>query len=339
MDLNTGVRLLRLLPTRPDNAVTVHQISEMWVRNGGKPMTTRAFQRYVKVLSDGDDFDVPPLLCKVPRGKEFAYYLDSSHVANWFVTEEAALELQLSRDVLGRAFGSEFGSSAAKLADMADKISEASPEIQRIRRSIYISQDGIGRLPARIEKDVLRNVLKAIAQGKQLFFTYINSQKKCSQKLVTPLGLVAKDGTLYLVGVQGLSDNPIHYPLHRISEMQVHYKPAIHRIGFDLKRYVYDSHQFSHTLYEEEAPIALELRVHPDAIYHFEERPLSLDQTIQAPIAKESWYVVKAKIPFTVLLIPFILSMGQWIEVVGPKHVRSETVSRIRGMLERYAFD
>ena len=63
MDLNTGVRLLRLLPTRPDNAVTVHQISEMWVRNGCKPMTTRAFQRYVKVLSDGDDCKRPANPC------------------------------------------------------------------------------------------------------------------------------------------------------------------------------------------------------------------------------------------------------------------------------------
>ena len=158
-------------------------------------------------------------------------------------------------------------------------------------------------------------------------------------KLVTPLGLVAKDGTLYLIGVQGLSENPIHYPLHRMAETQVHYKPAIQRLGFDLKRYVYESHQFSHTLYTEEAPVVLELRVHPDAIFHFEERPLSLNQTILEPTAKEPWYAVKAKIPVTILLVPFLLSMGHWIEVVGPKQVRAEAAKRIRGMFEHYASD
>lgn len=138
MDLNAGVRLLRLLPTRAESALTTQQISERWVKSGGKPMTIRAFQNYVRDLSQGSDSDGKPLLGKVQRGKESAYYLHSSHVANWFMTEQAALDVQLTRDVLGRTFGSEKGSSGETLAEMAERIVEASPQTQKIRRSVHI---------------------------------------------------------------------------------------------------------------------------------------------------------------------------------------------------------
>lgn len=339
MDFDVGARLLRLLPTRPENALSVSQIAERWVKSGGKPMTTRAFQRYVQVLSEGYGSDGIALLGELSRGKEYAYYLHSSNVANWFMTEEAALELQLSRDVLGRSFGSETGSTGDKLADMAEKLVEASPHTQRIRRSIHIAPDGIGRLPARIDKEVLRSALDAIGQGKKFGFEYKSSASHVSKCLVSPLGLVAKDGTIYLVGVTGVSDAPRPYPLHRVSKPSVHFKTADQRPEFDLKRHVNESHQFSHTLYKEESPVNLKLRVDPAAIFHFEERPLSNDQSIQDPTGDEPWYVVTAKVPHTILLTPFLLSMGHWLEVVSPASVRQEVRTRVEGMWAHYSSD
>lgn len=69
------------------------------------------------------------------HGKEFAYYLDSSHVANWLVTEEAGPRTPTSRDVLAGPLAPNLV-SAASWADMADKDFGGITQIQRIRRSI-----------------------------------------------------------------------------------------------------------------------------------------------------------------------------------------------------------
>ena len=49
--------------------------------------------------------------------------------------------------------------------------------------------------------------------------------------------------------------------------------------------------------------------------------------------------IVSANIPDTVLLVPFLLSMGGWIEVLGPPKVRAEMAKRARHITAHYAVD
>jgi predicted DNA-binding transcriptional regulator YafY len=284
----------------------------------------RSIQRYMSDLSE-DSKEGPALVGIVQRGTERAYYLKTSQVANWFMTEEAALDLQLSRDVFGRSFGSRGRSNGNNLADMAERVVAASPETQRIRDRLRIVPDGIGRLPATIEPGVLRSSVDAIGKNRKLKFSYTSASGKASSQLVSPLGLVAKDGAIYLVAVKGLSDTPRHFPLQRMSDVDVHFQPAQGRPEFDLQQYILDSHQFSHMLDAKEAPALLKLRVAPETIYHFKERPLSSDQKEMPPKSGEPWYIVTATVPQTVLLMPFLISMGPWIEVLEPAGVRAET--------------
>ncbi|WP_298923800.1 WYL domain-containing protein [uncultured Ramlibacter sp.] len=336
MKLKTGVHLLRMLPTRPEGALTTAEISQRWTRNGGAPVDIRSIQRYMEQLR-AKDGEGPALLGTEKRGRERAYYLLTSQVANWFMTEEAALDLQLSRDVFGRALRAGSKSNAGKLADMAEQIVAASPEAQRIRERLQIAPDGIGRLPARFETEVLRAAIDAIGKNRKLKLTYKSSQGKVAGELVSPLGLVAKDGTIYLVAVRGLTDSPRPLPLHRVSAAEVHFQQAQLRPEFELKKYILDSHQFSHPLDPKADPVVLKLRVAPETIYHFKERPLSADQKELAPKGAEPWWVVTATVPNTLLLVPFLLSMGHWIEVVEPADVRAKTAERVGEMWAHYA--
>ena len=338
MKLTTGVRLLRLLNTRPENALSTLEIERRWRDLGGTEVALRSIQRYMSDLSQ-DSSEGPALVAVVQRGTERSYYLKTSQVANWFMTEEAALDLQLSRDVFGRAFGSRGRSSGDKLADMAERVVAASPETQRIRDRLRIAPDGIGRLPARIEPDVLRASIDAVGKNRKLKFTYASAAGKASSQLVSPLGLVAKDGTIYLVAIKGLSDAPRHFALQRMSEADVHFQPAQPRPEFDLQQYVVDSHQFSHVLDAGEAPAHLKLRVAPETIYHFRERPLSSDQKETPPEGDEPWHIVTATVPRTKLLMPFLVSMGPWIEVVEPVDVRDEMTKWVGNMWAHYAQD
>jgi len=336
MKLTTGVRMLRLLNTRPETALTTTEISRRWRDLGGTSVTLRSIQRYMSDLSEGSS-DGPALVAVVQRGAERSFYLKASQVANWFMTEEAALDLQLTRDVYGRAFGSQGKSNGDKLADMAERVVAASPETQRIRDRLRIAPDGIGRLPARIEPGVLRACIDAIGKNRKLRLTYNGASSKASSQLVSPLGLVAKDGAIYLVAVKGINDAPRHFALQRMADAEMHFQQAQHRPEFDLQQYIVDSHQFSHVLDAQAPPVQLRLGVAPEAIYHFRERPVSSDQAETLPAGNQPWHIVTATVPNTILLLPFLLSMGPWIEVLSPADVRAEAAKRIGGMWAHYA--
>lgn len=335
MKLTTGVRMLRVLNTRPESALTTLEIERRWRDLGGTAVTLRSIQRYMVDLSQ-DSSEGPALVAIVQRGGSSAYYLRTSQVANWFMTEEAALDLQLSREVFGRAFGSRGRSNGDKLADMAERVVAASPETQRIRERLRIVPDGIGRLPARIEPEVLRAALDAIGKNRKLRFSYSSASGHASSQLVSPLGLVAKDGTIYLVAIKGLTDTPRHFALQRMSETDVHFQQAQPRSEFDLQQYILDSHQFSHVLDAKAPPVQLKLRVAPDAVYHFMERPLSGDQKNAPPKGSEPWHIVTATVPKTILLLPFLISMGPWIELVEPVGLRAEMAEWVGGIWAHY---
>lgn len=338
MNFTTGVRLLRLLNTRPENALTTLEIERRWRDLGGTEAARRSIQRYMTDLAQ-DTSEVPALVAIVQRGAERAYYLKTSQVANWFMTEEAALELQLSREVFGRAFGVRGSSEGDKLADMADRVVAASPQTQRLRKRLSIAPDGIGRLPAKVKPVVLRPCVDAIGQNRKLMFSYTSAAGKSLSHLVSPLGLVAKDGTIYLVAVKGLTDTPRHFALHRMSEVELHFQPAQARPEFDLQQYIVDSHQFSHVLDAKDPLVTLKLRVAPETIYHFNERRLSSDQKVKPPSRDEPWHIVTATVPKTLLLQPFLVSMGHWVEVIEPAEVRQETAKWVGQMWKHYSAD
>jgi predicted DNA-binding transcriptional regulator YafY len=216
----------------------------------------------------------------------------------------------------------------------------ASVETQRLRERVCIVPDGIGRLPATIDSDVLTGSIAAIAQDRKINITYKSARGGGEAKthLLSPLGLVHKDGTIYLVGVKGLTDTPGHFPLHRISKAERHHQPAQSR-DFNLQQYIMDSHEFSHVLDGKAVPLRLKLRVAPETMFHFRERPLSKDQKEVPPEGDEPWYIVTATVPKTILLMPFLISMGRWIEVLEPTEVRAEAAEWVEGMWAHYTPD
>lgn len=338
MKLSTGVRLMQVLPSRKESALTVEAIERKWRETGSDPVSRRSIERYVHDLSK-DTVGSPALLETTIVGRARAYYLRASQVANWFMTVEAALDLQFSHQVYGRAFGARAGANGDKLVDMAERVTAASPETKRIRDRLRIVPDGIGRQPARIDPLVLKTAIDAIGQGKQLRFDLRKGFDKMTTHLVSPLGLVAKDGAIYLVAVKGLSDSPRHFALQRMSNLDIHFQAAQPRPEFDLDRYILESHQFSHLLDADAPPLKLKLRVAPETMYHFLERPLSSDQKHSPPKGGDPWHTVTATVPLTILLVPFLLGMGHWIEVVEPAIVRAETAKRVRAMWAHYAAD
>ncbi len=338
MKLNAAVRLLRLLNSQPQGALTTNQIALKWFEQTGATINIRNIQRYLSELS-ADSADGPALVDVLDDDRERKYHLRLSEVARWFMTEEAALHLLLTRQMLERSFSAGLDPDEAKRRiDIAETVSDDSARTRRLRDRLRIVPDGIGRLPARVDAQILAAAVDAVAASQKLSFTYVNPTGKESEQVLSPQGLVAKDGTIYLLATKGLSEPPRHFALHRMTKAHVAPQPQQARPDFDLDGYIRDSHQLSHRLTAEAPPVSLKLRVAPDALFHFTERPLSSDQSIGAARRSDGWHVVTATVPETVLLVPFLVSVGG-IEVLGPPSVRNATAKWLRAAAAHYVPD
>ena len=385
--MNTAVNLLKLLPSRRENAVTTSELAKQWAkyvgqakRRPGTPLsfdaldsswlkpvtgtvgdaadagsgtpddestdlekgadkekpdaTLRAIQRWVKDLSDSSSDD--PYLLEKTEDKPPKYYLMMSRVADWFMSEKAALNLLLTRQVLAGAFGAAKKLGMDDVTELANEVAGNTRETGRIRSRLRVVSDGIGRLQSFIEPPVLEAAIQCVADQVQFKFQHSYRLGEASMHTVSVHGLVAKDGTIYLLGTTGLSDSIERFGLHRLSNPEVTRLPAHQPENFDLDRYIDDSHQLSHKLDDSAPPIKLKLRVAPQTIYHFRDRKLSADQTIEPSRGPMEWQQVTATVPNTILLAPFLLGMGGWIEVLEPPEVRATVSERVHAMAALY---
>ena len=318
MKMKVAVRLLKLLPTTAANAMTVADIAKKWYDYEPSKEEKRNIQRYIVDLASDED-DGASLINTV-EGYPRRFYLRLSQVANWFMTEEAALTILLTGQSMAQTLTSLNSSETSPLADIAEKVASASLATQRIRERVRLVPDGLGRLPAHIPAEVIKASIDAIANLRQLTFHYRTSSGVESKELVSVQGMIVKDGAIYLIGTKGLADSPRYYGLQRMSQVEVSHRPHQDQTGFNFDRYINDSN-LSSRLREHPGNIDLELKVQSEAIYHFRERPLSKNQII-ATFDDEASYTVNTNIPWSVALVPFLLSLGDGIEVIKPKRLR-----------------
>lgn len=320
MKLKAAVRLLQLLPTHAERALTTGEIVERWATSGAEPVDIRTVQRYMCDLSE-DGADGPALVNVVMRKGERRFFLRLSQVSHWFMSEEDALNLLWSRQALAQSFAAINPDQAARGQLLAQKVATADPHTRRLRDRLRLVPNGIGRLPAKVAREVLVSVVDAIGAGQLISFDYVSTAGKASSHARSPQGLVAKDGSLYLLATEGLCDPPLAFALHRMKSTSVLPRPMTQRLDFDLDRYIADTHQLSHKLQADAPPIQLKLRVSPNDLFHFKERPLAANQQIGAPDAADGWCLVSAEVPDTVQLLPFLASFGE-VEVLSPPELR-----------------
>lgn len=337
MKFNDAISILRLLGTRHEDALTIKQIVAKWNAIRAEKLTVRSAQRYLSKLS-ANGADGAALVNEVEStAREKRYYLRLSEMANWFMTEEAALFQLLSLQVLQSTFGETATAVIDRQVEAAEHLTQEQIRTKRLRERVRIVPDGVGRLRAKISKEVLGRVMDALAGDQKLSIEYLSARGNLSNLELNPLGLVAKDGTLYLLAVKGLSDPLIHYALQRVRSATVRPLSSQGRPQFKLDEYIRQTHQLSHALDQSIPPQFVKLRVHRNSLYHFEERPLSENQEIHTSNPPEMWSIVTAMIPLTFMLRPFLISLGPNVEVLEPESLRNDVAIWAKGMAAHYA--
>jgi len=334
MKLKHAIGAIPLLPDSRDAAITKAEFVDRWRRAGLEELSDRQLHRFLTELEShciaGE--------VSGPNGS-LRYFRASNRASEWAMTQETALRLLLTSRMLAQTMQG-VGNEGAGLIDFAESVISTSLAGRRLHRKIRVVPDGIGRLPAKVAPGVQEAVVESIASARQLRIVYrsraqmgTGGQERTHD--LTVLGAVSKDGAIYLLATKGLTEKVLTYALHRVAHAEVLSEPALERPDFDLDDHIEKTHQLSHG-FDDNTVVDLRLRVHKGSIWHLQERPLCAQQKISRNPDANGWYAVTAPIPNTELLVPALLSMGDWVIVDGPDVVREKLVARLHAAAGHY---
>ncbi len=185
-----------------------------------------------------------------------------------------------------------------------------------------------------IVPSVQEAVYHALLTDRQLIVTYRNKAAGRPKVYpVHPLGLVFRDGVVYLVCTVKRYPDIRHLALHRISSAMPCDKPARRPEGFSLSRYVKDEQFFSYPV--QGRFIRAKILFERDAAVHLAERPLSRDQ--QLIRQKDGRVLLCATVRDTLELRWWVQGFGDQAEVIAPAPWRAEFAAMVHRLAKRYS--
>lgn len=183
----------------------------------------------------------------------------------------------------------------------------------------------VGRGPElkapQIKENVHDAVYRALLEDKQIEVTYKRKDAEQPKSYpISPLGLVFRDGVVYLVGTAKEYTDVRHFVLHRMSAPKVLDVPCRRSPGFDLHAYVKQEQVFAYPV--SKGRIRLEALFSAGSAVHLSERLLSKDQSLTPQ--KDGRVLLQATVLDTLELRWWLRGFGDKVEVLVPKALRDE---------------
>ncbi|HYP27241.1 MAG TPA: YafY family protein [Blastocatellia bacterium] len=247
--------------------------------------------------------------------------LSRSEIQALFLTNPSRLLADLG---MGKA------SDGAFLKLLASLSSVRRADAERVRQRIYIDPTGWNRSD---ESTPLISVIQeAVWQERKLRLTYMRSGCESVERLVDPMGLVAKGGVWYLVAVAG--GEPRSYRVSRVLKAEVLDEPAVRPEGFDLAAYW----EQSTVRFKQNLPrYPVRARVSPDALPRmpYAGRFAKIER-VGSP-DEEGWAEVLLRFDVEEVACEYALSFGPHIEILEPAELRDKVVDMAKSVIEFYA--
>lgn len=177
----------------------------------------------------------------------------------------------------------------------------------------------------------LPTLLEAVWHERKLSITYNRGECEAVERVLNPLGLVAKGSAWYLVA--GVEDTIRSYRVSRVQSATLLNEPCQRPAGFDLATYW----KQSAAEFKDRFPrYEVTLRVHPDFVTHlYSVGRFSRVEKIAEPDA-DGWR--NAVIVFQVeeMAVQGLLSLGANIEIVEPLEVREKIIEQAEQIIAFY---
>jgi predicted DNA-binding transcriptional regulator YafY len=188
-------------------------------------------------------------------------------------------------------------------------------------------------MPPSIKPEVQDVVYRALLNDRQIEVTYKGKDaEKPKSYPVNPLGLVFRDGVVYLVGTAKDYADVRHFVLHRVSAVKLLDTPCRRLAGFDLTAYVKEQKHFAYPVSQH--TIELEALFEANAAVHLTERPLSKNQRLTSQ--KDGRVLLQATVKDSLELHWWLLGFGDKVEVLTPKALREEFATIAQRMASHY---
>jgi predicted DNA-binding transcriptional regulator YafY len=185
-----------------------------------------------------------------------------------------------------------------------------------------------------VKPEVQKGVYQALLEERRLRVDYHPKGAEHYQTYeVSPLGLVVREGLLYLVSTLWDYEDIKQLVCHRMTTATVLEKPVERPKGFDLDRYLREQGEFAYPTGK--GKIRLRVLFDEAAAQHLSERPLADDQDLKK--RRDGRVLLTATVLDTYELRWWLLGFGEQVEVVGPKGLREEFREVVQRMADRYS--
>ena len=222
-----------------------------------------------------------------------------------------------------------------KAADAAlIKLLAALPSISR-RDAEYVHQrihiDPASWHPTEENISSLATLQKAVLQERKLFFTYQRDGNGSFERLVDPLGLVAKGSTWYLIAA--IEDEIRSYRVSRIQTAQVLNEPCLRPQNFDLADYwAQSSTHFVASL----PRYSVTVRIAPDLLEHIYHAGRYAKIESADPPDANGWIRLRLQFEMEESACGYLLSFGPRVEIVEPLELRDKMIELAKSVVEFY---
>jgi len=246
--------------------------------------------------------------------------LNRSEIQALFLSKPSRLLADLG---LGKA------SDAAFLKLLASLPSMYRADAEYMRQRIYVDPTGWGHVDGAIP--LLSAIQEAVWQERKLDLKYERSGCDPVERIVDPLGLVAKGSVWYLVAA--VDDDIRSYRVSRVSKAGIRDESSVRPEGFDLESYWEQStDRFKQTL----PRYAVKVRVPPLVLHRmpYAGRFAKIEKVGSSD--EEGCIEVLLRFDVEEMACEYVLGFGSQIEVLEPRELRDKVVEMARSVIGFY---
>jgi predicted DNA-binding transcriptional regulator YafY len=306
--------MLRMIPRHP-RRITVAEIREK-LADQGYHTTDRTIQRDLQSLS-GELFALTADERSRPHGWYWAKDMGVLDIPG--MEPQTALAFKLARQFLEPLMAPATLHALEPYFQQAGKVLDTTPgSVRTWPDKVRTVTRGQSLIPPEVDRDVLAVVYDALFEDRQFQARYRRRYDgEMRDYTVNPLGLVFRDGVIYLICSLFEYDDIRQLALHRMSEAEP-LEAAVRRPpGFHLDTYLAEGGLDFRV--GDKVRVCMELTA--ASAYHLEETPLAADQTLE-PADTEGWVRLCATVPDTAQLRWWILGLGSQVRVLEPETLR-----------------
>ena len=188
-------------------------------------------------------------------------------------------------------------------------------------------------LSPHVDSSILECVHEGLTEERRLAIRYTRRGAQNARSYVlSPLGLVYRDGVAILVASVAEYDDALQFALHRVESAELTDTPRRVPPGFTLQKYI-DAGELDFLL--SDAPLPLVALIDEPVVVKLSETPLSEDQRLEPQ--PDGRTRLTATVADTNQLRAWLRSFGAFIEVVSPPDLRATMAADARASAARYA--